>query len=636
MSINIGMRNVFTLMWHKPWIPIGAILLYLILFFISIFFYGKRRGRNPLQIDYRRPAEPFVHDQKARDAVLKQRFKVSKLPEQIDAIVIGSGIGGLTSAVLLGRVGKKVLVLEQHDQAGGCCHSFVEKGFEFDTGIHYIGGMHDNSDNRTVLDQLTCGQLRWAKMDDAFDIVAMGPSSKAKLVPMKSGKENYYQNLIDHYPNEEEAINKYKKLISEASASFFGIVMMKFMSKIIVNFLVKTGLYRLVFSCWRKGFTETTVQQVLDKLTDNEELKVVLSYICGDYGVLPDKCPFILHAILVKHYLYGAYYPMAGTSEIAFHMCQVIQNQGGRVLMQAPVSKIICNTKGRAIGVSVDINKTSVDIHAKYIISDAGVVNTFKTLLPENVSLKSSIYPLIDKVGPSCSFITTFIGVEGSPKELNLPASNIWLYNKNNINKIFNEFLSLKPDEIEDADIPFGYISFPCAKDPEWDIKYPGKSSILIITLANYEWFKEWKDDKLRHRGDRYEGIKDVIGRKMWQQVVDLFPQVDGKKVYMEVGTPVTNTHYLACPEGEMYGLNQDVKRFTADVVSKLRCDTDIPGLYLTGQDTLNCGFVSALMMGLVCVSKILNRDIYADLKNLKKKLKAETPSKDNEQKKKE
>ena len=52
--------------------------------------------------------------------------------------MIGSGIGGLSTAVLLAKAGKKVLVLEQHDQAGGCCHTFIDKGFEFDTGMVVI------------------------------------------------------------------------------------------------------------------------------------------------------------------------------------------------------------------------------------------------------------------------------------------------------------------------------------------------------------------------------------------------------------------------------------------------------------------------------------------------------------------
>lgn len=63
-------------------------------------------------------------------------FTQKRIPEKIDAIIVGSGIAGLTAAALLAKTGKKVLVLEQHDQAGGCCHTFVEKGFEFDVGMY--------------------------------------------------------------------------------------------------------------------------------------------------------------------------------------------------------------------------------------------------------------------------------------------------------------------------------------------------------------------------------------------------------------------------------------------------------------------------------------------------------------------
>lgn len=63
-------------------------------------------------------------------------FRLSELPEKPDVIVVGSGPGGLSTAVLLSKAGKKVLVLEQHDQVGGTCHTFVDKGYEFDTGMY--------------------------------------------------------------------------------------------------------------------------------------------------------------------------------------------------------------------------------------------------------------------------------------------------------------------------------------------------------------------------------------------------------------------------------------------------------------------------------------------------------------------
>lgn len=77
-------------------------------------------------------------------------FRLSELPKNLDVIVVGSGPGGLSAAVLLSKAGKKVLVLEQHDQAGGTCHTFVDKGYEFDTG----NSMYYHSDNITKIREL--------------------------------------------------------------------------------------------------------------------------------------------------------------------------------------------------------------------------------------------------------------------------------------------------------------------------------------------------------------------------------------------------------------------------------------------------------------------------------------------------
>ncbi len=93
-------------------------------------------------------------DQRKRDQVLKQGFNQSKVPDNLDAIVIGSGIGGLSSAAVLAKAGQKVLVLEQHDQAGGCCHTFIDKGYEFDVGLHYVGKMVDGQMDKTLFDQV--------------------------------------------------------------------------------------------------------------------------------------------------------------------------------------------------------------------------------------------------------------------------------------------------------------------------------------------------------------------------------------------------------------------------------------------------------------------------------------------------
>ena len=125
-----------------------AILLSALFLIVQIIRWAiQATPPNPFMRDVRQPRKPYVHDQKKRDAVLKQGFSMDKVkslklvvallynmfvqvPSHLDAIIIGSGIGGMTTGAIMAKAGRRVLVLEQHDQAGGCCHSFLDKGLE--------------------------------------------------------------------------------------------------------------------------------------------------------------------------------------------------------------------------------------------------------------------------------------------------------------------------------------------------------------------------------------------------------------------------------------------------------------------------------------------------------------------------
>ena len=77
---------------------------------------------------------------KARRGLCHDRWSAGKVPDRVDAIVIGSGMGGLTAAAILARAGKRVLVVEQHDVAGGGTHTFPlgpQGAYQFDSGLHY-------------------------------------------------------------------------------------------------------------------------------------------------------------------------------------------------------------------------------------------------------------------------------------------------------------------------------------------------------------------------------------------------------------------------------------------------------------------------------------------------------------------
>merc|ERR1712226_676175 len=170
--------------------------------------------------------------------------------------------------------------------------------------------------------------------------------------------------------------------------------------------------------------------------------------------------------------------------------------------------------------------------------------------------------------------------------------------------------MGMSVDDVMESEIPLLFISFPSAKDPEW-VNHPGrenKATCAIVTLANWDWFKQWE-------------IKQRIGHQMIEQTCQLFPQLRDCIDFTDIGSPVTNTHYIAQPHGEIYGLDHSLERFDPLTVAKLRPQTDIPGLYLTGQDILSGGFTGALFGGLLSAQAVLGRDVMTDLIKLNKKL---------------
>jgi all-trans-retinol 13,14-reductase len=617
MAIFEAVTEIFA---SDPSILVAGVLLFVFILTLSTFLSSPKPGPNPFTVDTSRKPQELEIDQKARDKVLKQGFVAKNVPENLDAIVIGSGIGGLTTAAILSKVGKKVLVLEQHDQAGGCCHSFIEKGFEFDIGIHYIGEMKSNTVTRLLINQLTEGQLQWVHLEEEFDVVALGEPGKQKFYPFRAGGPKAFKEaILEKFPKEEKAVDKFLALLRDVRVNMKGLVLVKALPKWIVRILSATGALGLMTTYFKHA--RRTVKEVLDEITDDEDLKAVLSYSWGDYGSYPAHGSFALHSALINHYLYGASYPRGGASEIAYTIIPVIERAGGRVLVRAPVSQIITDKRGNAVGVRVARSSGPVDLFAPLIISDAGVVNTFTKLLAPEVAKKSSITRLIgSKIDSGVGCMSLFVGLNGTTEELQIKPKNIWAYPRNDLSGIIEEFLQKPAEDAASSDVPLLFITFPSAKDPTFQDRYPGKSVCTVITMANWEWFAPWEQEHMSKRGDDYNSVKNQIGRRMCEQVLALYPHLADKVEYFDVGSPVTNKYYIGSARGEIYGLDHTAKRFgNPEVMMHLRPTTDIPNLLITGQDVVSCGFTGAMFGGLLCASTALNRNLYEDLVQLRK-----------------
>ncbi|KAM3922620.1 all-trans-retinol 13,14-reductase-like [Leptodactylus fuscus] len=591
------------------WILLPFFLTIALLYFYLKFYCG---WGSLFREEYVQPPRPLVTDKRTRDKVLKQAFSQDNIPPNLDAIVIGSGIGGLSAAAALAKAGKRVLVLEQHDQAGGSCHTFQEHGYEFDVGVHYVGQMHEGGMFRVIMDQLTDGQLQWNRLGDQYDSIIIGH----KVFKIYAGKCEFPDTLKKQFPGEEEAIDKFVTLMKTVVRHIPLLAMLKMIPQYLALFLLKSGLLHRLSPVFQ--LAESSHQDVVGRLTSNKELQTVFSYLF--YGVPPNDSSFMINSLLLHHYKRGAWYPRGGSSEIAFHMIPVIKRAGGTVLVRAPVTRILYNN-GRATGVAVQRNHKEISIYAPVVISDAGIFNTYERLLPPEVKNTPEVESLLSSLQYGMGCFLVFVGIQGTSDELNLKSTNLWIYSDSDLNSIMEKFPSLEWEEVCEQ-LPLMFITFPSAKDPTYSQRHPGHSCMTLLTMAPYNWFQQWSGQKPRHRGEDYHSMKMKLAEHMVKRAIKEFPQLQDKIEYMEAATPVSNEYYLRAPKGSMYGAEQNCSRYKCEIITKTRPQTVVQGLYFTGQDVFSSGVAGAVHGGLICASAVLNKILYIDLLMLKRRIK--------------
>jgi all-trans-retinol 13,14-reductase len=508
-----------------------------------------------------------------------RRYRANRLDNPYDMLVIGSGIGGLTAAACLSRMGKKVCVLEQHYTAGGFTHSYDRNGYEWDVGVHYIGDMGSpRTMGRRLFDHITDGELEWAPMDDHFDRIFLGQEH----YDLVAGREAYRDALVANFPQEQEAIDQYFSYMRAVKSGIRWHTMKKVLPA-LPSMLV-SGLQA------RKTpeYFNATTREVLESLTSNQKLIAVLTGQWGDNGLPPAKSSFIIHSLIAQHYIHGGYYPIGGASRMAETIIPVIQQSGGEVFTYASVEEILVGKKG-VTGVRM---ADGTEISAPIVISNAGVFNTFQDLLTEDVPQRADYLERLGQVQPSMASICLYIGLQHTAEELDLPRTNLWIYPSENYEA---EIAAFEADP--EAEFPLVYVSFPSAKDPSFAARYPGRSTIEIVAPGPHAWFEAWADKPWGKRGEDYEALKEKLSQRLLQKLYEKMPQLEGKVDYYELSTSLSTDYFCRYKHGEIYGLDHTPQRFEQDW---LKPKTEIPGLYLTGQDVVSCGVVGAMVGGLL------------------------------------
>jgi all-trans-retinol 13,14-reductase len=510
--------------------------------------------------------------------------------ERFDAIIVGSGMGGLTTAALLAKhAGKRVLVLERHYMPGGFTHVFRRHGYEWDVGVHYIGGVGDRrSATRRFFDHLTEGRLEWASMGEVYDRIFLGD----RVYDYVAGPERFRARMKEYFPAEARAIDRYLSLIRRAqkwSSCYFAEKAVPKAVSVLGGRLMRAPYLR---------YARRTTREVLDELTDNGELKGVLTGQYGDYGVPPAKSSFAMHALVARHYLWGGFYPVGGASAIAAAIAPVIEAAGGQILFEAEVEEILVR-EGRAVGVRM---ADGAHLEAPLVVSNAGVPNTFERLLQRETVERHRLALQAQRPPASAAHLCLYVGFQQSDAELGFPKNNFWIYPGPDHDANVAAFLADSK-----APLPVVYVSFPSAKDPTFEERYPGRATIELITFAPFERFAPWVGTEWRKRGTEYEALKAHFAERMLAELEQRLPGVREKIDYMEVSTPLSTRHFAGYPRGEIYGIDHTPGRF---LDRTLRPRTSIPGLYLTGQDIVSCGVTGAMIAGYLTSSAILGKNL--------------------------
>ena len=517
------------------------------------------------------------------------------LGQKFDAIIIGSGIGGLCTAALLALKGKRVLVLEKHFKIGGWTHTFKRHRYEWDVGIHYIGQVHKPySPVRRLFDLITDGQLEWSYMDKNYDRIIFPDRSYNLTAP----RQQFIDDMISNFPKEESAILAYMNLLDNVASSS-----RSYFSQKALSGLLGSITYPFMTRKFFKHSDQTTLD-VLSGLTNNHKLIGVLTGQWGDYGLPPAQSSFAMHASVARHYLDGGNYPIGTSRRIAETISDLIEDNGGVLSVNAGVKQIKTH-RGVAVGVVLENGDY---IEADTVISNAGVVNTIQKLLNKDIDSASKIHTRLSTINQTKSYVCLHLGLKKSAKELGLTNTNLWVYpgydHDLSVEKFINDAQS---------DYPVLYISFPSAKDSSWEDENPGRATIEAITLSRWSWHNKWEDLDWKNRGTDYELDKEKWTQNILGNVLKQVPQIESALDYKELSTPLTVRDLANYQKGEMYGIDHSPKRFRQ---KWLRPKSDIKNLYFTGQDVTTVGVSSAIFSGLLTASSVLKENLSYMLKS--------------------
>ena len=480
-------------------------------------------------------------------------------------IIIGSGLGGLSTGVILAKNGYDVTILEQAKQVGGCLQCFQRDGVKFETGMHFIGSLDDGQILSNYLNYLEIkDKIAVNRLDkNAYDIVSLNGERFA----FPNGREAFIEYFSARFPSQRKNLERYCELVDQvASLSPF------------------RDLKTTDDESFLKGndLLFKSLNEILDETITEPLLRDVLVGNLSLYSAERDKTPFSTHAFIFDFYNNGAYRVVGGSDAIANSLTDVLLGHSGHILTGQKVTKIVVENKSAkgVITASGDFYPADVvisDINPKQlidIVDDTVFSEAYRSRI-RDIKNTSSVFSLY----------------------LHFKDGEMPYFNSN-----FHGFQSVTPWEMSgtvDERWPQGYLYMHHCHEKEPKFAKSG----VILSYMSIEALARWKDTTIGRRGVDYERFKHEMAERLLDAVERDFPGLRDKIVDYHAATPLTYRDYTLTPDGSIYGLAKDVNK---GITGRVSYKTKVPNLLLVGQNINSHGMLGVLVGTMTVCSQLI------------------------------